>query len=190
MAATICQAFQKPGRYSCLSAGTGRNHEMRRTASFLPYLQRKSIHSTATFRLKSSGSPSLLPNQANGKSYCPPIAKLLSPSKVRIVVDSGLCRKLVYDARTGLTISKPFVSVRTWLLQRRGRAGRITSGVCYRLWTQTSEHLMPEQRLPEILDADLFHGSRHCCFLAKTNRNCCLGFTLPPKGNLPWPSNF
>lgn len=85
-----------------------------------------------------------------------PIAETsLTIEGVRIVVDSGLCRQLVFDAHTGLShlttvrISKDMAS------QRRGRAGRVAEGICYRLWTQTSEHLMQEQRKPEIEEADL-----------------------------------
>ena len=85
-----------------------------------------------------------------------PIAETsLTIEGVRIVVDSGLCRKLVYDARTGLSHLETVTISKDMATQRRGRAGRVAEGICYRLWTQSSEHLMEDQRRPEIEEADL-----------------------------------
>ena len=85
-----------------------------------------------------------------------PIAETsLTIEGVRIVVDSGLCRQLVYDARTGLSHLETVRISKDMAIQRRGRAGRVAEGICYRLWSQTSEHLMQEQRKPEIEEADL-----------------------------------
>ena len=85
-----------------------------------------------------------------------PIAETsLTIEGVRIVVDSGLCRQLVFDAHTGLSHLTTVRISKDMAIQRRGRAGRVAEGICYRLWTQTSEHLMQEQRKPEIEEADL-----------------------------------
>lgn len=85
-----------------------------------------------------------------------PIAETsLTIEGVRIVVDSGLCRQLVYDARTGLSHLETMRISKDMAIQRRGRAGRVAEGICYRLWSKTSEHLMQEQRKPEIEEADL-----------------------------------
>lgn len=85
-----------------------------------------------------------------------PIAETsLTIEGVRIVVDSGLCRQLGFDAHTGLSHLTTVRISKDMAIQRRGRAGRVAEGICYRLWTQTSEHLMQEQRKPEIEEADL-----------------------------------
>jgi ATP-dependent helicase HrpB len=39
--------------------------------------------------------------------------------------------------------------------QRRGRAGRLAPGVCYRLWEEHEHHHLLPQATPEILEADL-----------------------------------
>ena len=74
---------------------------------------------------------------------------------VRVVVDSGLCRSPEFNPQTGLSSLKTVRISKDMATQRAGRAGRVAEGVCYRLWTQASEHLMQEQRIPEIISADL-----------------------------------
>lgn len=74
---------------------------------------------------------------------------------VRIVIDSGYCRRQVFDARTGLSHLDTVRISHDMAVQRAGRAGRVSSGICYRLWTKATEHKMAEQRMPEISEADL-----------------------------------
>lgn len=74
---------------------------------------------------------------------------------VRVVVDSGLSRVPRFSPRTGMTRLETVLSSRASAEQRRGRAGRLGPGVCYRLWTEAEEAQRPEHRPPEILEADL-----------------------------------
>ena len=74
---------------------------------------------------------------------------------VRVVVDSGLMRVPRFDARTGMTRLETATVTLDSADQRRGRAGRLAPGVCYRLWSEHAEAGLIRQRTPEILDADL-----------------------------------
>ncbi|MCR4699398.1 MAG: ATP-dependent helicase HrpB [Bacteroidaceae bacterium] len=74
---------------------------------------------------------------------------------VRIVIDSGLHRTMEFDPRSGLSHLKTKQISMDMANQRTGRAGRTAPGVCYRLWSLATEHRMDENRLPEILTADL-----------------------------------
>ena len=74
---------------------------------------------------------------------------------VKIVIDSGLCRKPVYDPGTGLTHLETVRISLDMADQRRGRAGRVAPGVCYRLWSKATESRLKATRTPEILEADL-----------------------------------
>lgn len=85
-----------------------------------------------------------------------PIAETsLTIQGVRIVIDSGLCRQMVFDQQTGLSHLETVQISLDMANQRRGRAGRVAPGVCYRLWSLATEHRMAECRQPEILEADL-----------------------------------
>ena len=62
---------------------------------------------------------------------------------------------IVFDPRSGLSHLKTKQISMDMANQRTGRAGRTAPGVCYRLWSLATEHRMDENRLPEILTADL-----------------------------------
>ena len=114
-----------------------------------------------------------------------PIAETsLTIEGVRIVVDSGLCRKLVYDARTGLSHLGTVTISKDMATQRKGRAGRVAEGICYRLWTQTSEHLMEDQRRPEIEEADLTSMVLDIAAFGENNPQSLLWLTPPSSSNL------
>ena len=74
---------------------------------------------------------------------------------VRMVVDSGLCRRMVFDAQRGLSRLETVRISRDMADQRTGRAGRVAPGVCYRLWNPGLERQMAPVRVPEILESDL-----------------------------------
>lgn len=74
---------------------------------------------------------------------------------VRVVIDSGLCRRMIYDPRTALSRLETVRISRDMAEQRSGRAGRLAPGVCYRLWDASAEARMEQSRTPEILEADL-----------------------------------
>ena len=74
---------------------------------------------------------------------------------VRVVIDSGWSRLPRYDARAGLTRLETLRVSRASADQRRGRAGRVAPGVCYRLWDAAEDHVLVPRTRPEILDADL-----------------------------------
>ncbi len=74
---------------------------------------------------------------------------------VRIVVDSGLRRAPAYEPATGLTVLETRKVSRASAEQRRGRAGRVEPGVCYRLWAEGQHAALTAFDPPEMLEADL-----------------------------------
>jgi ATP-dependent helicase HrpB len=74
---------------------------------------------------------------------------------VRIVVDSGLRRAPAYEPATGLSVLETRKVSRASADQRRGRAGRVEPGVCYRLWGEGQNAALQAFDAPEMLEADL-----------------------------------
>jgi len=74
---------------------------------------------------------------------------------VRIVVDSGLERRGAIDTVTGAQRLETVMASQASATQRMGRAGRTSSGVCYRLWNETGHSRRAAQWQPEIFRADL-----------------------------------
>ena len=74
---------------------------------------------------------------------------------VRVVIDSGVSRVPRFSPRTGMTRLETVRVSQASADQRRGRAGRVTSGVCYRLWAEHEHHHLVAHSTPEILEADL-----------------------------------
>lgn len=74
---------------------------------------------------------------------------------VRIVIDSGLSRVPRYDPQTGLTRLETVKVSRATAEQRKGRAGRVEPGTCYRLWEEAQTKALPAAEKPEILESDL-----------------------------------
>lgn len=74
---------------------------------------------------------------------------------VRVVVDCGLARVPRYEPDAGLTRLETVRVSRAAADQRRGRAGRTESGVCYRLWDEPETNSLEAFAHPEILSSDL-----------------------------------
>lgn len=79
----------------------------------------------------------------------------LTVEGVRIVIDSGLMRVPKFSPRTGMTRLTTVAVSRSSAEQRRGRAGRLGRGVCFRLWTQQEDAKLVPRGTPEILETDL-----------------------------------
>ncbi|MDY0136013.1 MAG: ATP-dependent helicase HrpB [Thiomicrospira sp.] len=71
------------------------------------------------------------------------------------VVDSGWARKAVYDVSSGMTRLVTQRISQASAEQRKGRAGRLMAGVCYRLWSASQQQQMAAFETEEISQTDL-----------------------------------
>ncbi len=74
---------------------------------------------------------------------------------ITVVVDAGRARRARYDPGSGMSRLVTERVTRAEADQRRGRAGRVAAGVCYRLWTKGEEGALAAFPPAEIETADL-----------------------------------
>lgn len=103
---------------------------------------------------------------------------------ISVVIDAGLLRLPRFDARTGLARLETIRVTQDAADQRRGRAGRLGPGICYRLWTEQEQASLGVRRPPEIVDADLAPLLLDLAAWGTTNPSELSWLTPPPIGAL------
>ena len=96
---------------------------------------------------------------------------------VTVVVDAGRARRARFDPGSGMTRLVTERVSRAEAEQRRGRAGRVAPGICYRMWAQAEEGALPAFAPPEIATADL---AALALELAAWGSDAGLAFLTPP----------
>src|SRR5271165_5976095 len=103
---------------------------------------------------------------------------------VRVVVDSGLMRVPRYEPDIGLTRLETVRVSRANADQRRGRAGRVEPGVCYRLWEEAGNGGLQPYAAAEILSADLSGLLLDCAAWGVADPTRLAFLDPPPRGAL------
>ncbi len=103
---------------------------------------------------------------------------------VRIVIDSGLVRIPRFDPRSGMTRLTTTSISRESAEQRRGRAGRLESGLCIRCWPETRHRSLPRRLPPEIFESDLTPMALELARWGSANPDDLQWLDPPPLGAL------
>jgi len=74
---------------------------------------------------------------------------------VRVVIDAGQQRTPRFDPRSGMSRLETSALTQASAEQRSGRAGRLESGICYRLWSKEDHKRLLAHGKAEIMEADL-----------------------------------
>ena len=74
---------------------------------------------------------------------------------ISCVIDSGLERMLDYSPASGMNRLNTRSISQDSAVQRSGRAGRLSAGVCYRMWTAEQQPRLLKHASAEILHSDL-----------------------------------
>lgn len=70
---------------------------------------------------------------------------------IKFVIDTGVVKEMRFDAKKSMSSLDTVPISQSSANQRKGRAGRTTSGMCYRLYSQTDYKNMIKTAFPEIL---------------------------------------
>lgn len=81
--------------------------------------------------------------------------KFLQSIGIKYVIDSGMVKRKVYDAVTGMDTLKVTRISQDQAWQRTGRAGRESEGTCYRAYTMNEYRTMSSASVPEILRSNI-----------------------------------
>lgn len=103
---------------------------------------------------------------------------------VRIVVDCGYGRSSKFDPNSGLSRLETSQISKDSADQRAGRAGRLSPGVCYRMWTAATHDRMADHRVPEIAEADLADLVLDMAQWGVSDINSLVWLTQPPAGHI------
>lgn len=101
---------------------------------------------------------------------------------VKIVVDSGFGRTSKFDPNSGLSRLETVHISRDSADQRAGRAGRLSAGHCYRMWSSVTHQRLTEHITPEIMEADLASLVLDMSQWGITDVQQMTWLTPPPKG--------
>ncbi|MFP1642855.1 ATP-dependent helicase HrpB [Pontitalea aquivivens] len=104
----------------------------------------------------------------------------LTIQDIRVVVDAGRARRARFDPGSGMTRLVTERVSRAEAEQRRGRAGRVAQGICYRMWTRGEEGALPAFAPPEITVADLAGLALELALWGSDGSD--LAFLTPPPG--------
>ncbi|WP_346836489.1 ATP-dependent helicase HrpB [Microbulbifer sp. SAOS-129_SWC] len=74
---------------------------------------------------------------------------------IHMVVDSGLMRESRFDPNTGMNRLVTTRISQASATQRAGRAGRLSAGLCLRLWSEAQQRQLARKSTAEILQSDL-----------------------------------
>lgn len=103
---------------------------------------------------------------------------------IRVVVDGGRARRARFDPSSGMSRLVTEAVSRAEADQRRGRAGRVAEGVCYRNWTRGSEGALPAFPPAEIEAADLASLALDLALWGAGDGEDLAFLTPPPPGAL------
>ncbi|SEN15549.1 ATP-dependent helicase HrpB [Gemmobacter aquatilis] len=95
---------------------------------------------------------------------------------IRVVVDAGRARRARFDAPSGMARLITERVTKAEAEQRRGRAGRVAPGICYRLWSKGEEGGLAPFPPAEIEAADLTALALELALWGSTD----LPFLTPP----------
>jgi ATP-dependent helicase HrpB len=103
---------------------------------------------------------------------------------VQVVIDSGLARRVAFDAASATSRLETERISAASATQRAGRAARLGPGICYRLWTEATQGSLRAHNVPEIRRTDLCELALDLALWGIDDSDCLSWLDPPPAGAL------
>jgi ATP-dependent helicase HrpB len=186
VAALICQALRETeGGILAFLPGEG---EIRRTAALLADLPGNVVVHQLFGAMPISAQRAALSPEAKGLRKLVLATSIAETSltipDIRVVVDGGRARRARFDPSSGMSRLVTEAVSRAEADQRRGRAGRVAEGICYRNWTRGGEGALPAFPPAEIEAADLASLALDLALWGAGDGEDLAFLTPPPPGAL------
>lgn len=96
------------------------------------------------------------------------------------IVDSGLVRELNWNSESAMSTMETVPTSKASATQRKGRAGRVAPGKCYRIYSRAGFHSMNERNLPEIQRTGLENTCLQACRMTNGSVQSFLSCAMDP----------
>ena len=160
--------------------------EIKRTAEKIRGLKNLQVHELFGMLPPSRQMAAIMPDKEGRRKVvlATNIAETsLTIEGIKIVIDSGFERRAVFNRKTGMSRLETVLISKESADQRKGRAGRLTEGYCYRMWSKADHTKRKESGTPEIQEADLASLILELAEWGVSNPNDLMWLTPPPVGN-------
>lgn len=107
----------------------------------------------------------------------------LTIAGIKVVIDSGFTRVSKFDPNSGLSRLETIQVSKNSADQRAGRAGRLSAGKCFRMWTKATQSRLKEHSTPEIEQTDLAALALDLAKWGIADPDQMAWLSPPPKGN-------
>ena len=132
MTATFCASCRAPPRFAGCSGPSKNRVSIAKCASLPLYGDLEGAAQDAALRPAPAGQRKIVLATSIAETS-------LTIEGIRVVVDSGLRRYAEFDPATGMSRLVTTKVSQAAADQRRGRAGRLSAGHCYRLWSEGTQ---------------------------------------------------
>lgn len=154
-----------------LPDGPYRFHALPLHASLLPAEQRRVFHPSPPPKRKVIAATNVAETS-------------ITIEDVVAVIDTGRVKETSYDPANNLVKLLETWASKAACKQRRGRAGRVTAGACYKLYTRNAEAKMPDRPMPELLRVPLEQTCLGVKHMGVADVQSFLGSALTPPATL------
>ncbi|KAH0602551.1 uncharacterized protein H6S33_008632 [Morchella sextelata] len=151
--------------------GSYRFHALPLHASLLPAEQRRVFHPPPPGKRKVIAATNVAETS-------------ITIEDVVAVIDTGRVKETSYDPSNNLVKLLETWASKAACKQRRGRAGRVAAGSCYKLYTRNAESKMPDRPEPELLRVPLEQTCLGVKHMGVSDVQSFLGSALSPPATL------